>query len=87
MTSAETIKQEIEARVNSDGEMGYSLWFIGVTADPVKCREELGNIKTFFFWMADDAKAARAIKTDHIRMGFNEAPGNEGQDGQYVYIF
>ena len=87
MTSAETIKQEIEGRVNSDGEMGYSMWFIGVTADPVKCREELGNIKTFLFWLADDIKVARTIKTDYIRMGLNEAPGNQGQDGQYVYIF
>lgn len=87
MVSAETIRQEIETRVNSDGEMGYSLWFIGVTADPVKRREELGNIKTFIFWLAANAKEARAIKADCIMLGLNEDPGNERQDGQYIYIF
>lgn len=86
---ADKIIQEIEYALK-ESNTKYSSWIIGITNDPVRCRNEHRNegndVSSWTVWEADDENIARNVEKYFLDKGMNGASG-EGWMPNFVYIF
>jgi len=80
MASESQIKSEVERTVAL-----YSLWTIGVTNEPARCRIEHGSPKRWYQWNADTETAARNVENYFIAKGMKGAAGSLSH-ANHVYI-
>ncbi len=64
----------------------YIIWTIGVTDDPERCREKLGNPKEWYHWNAISKTKAEKIENYFLKKGMCGA-GEVGENPNYVFIF
>ena len=81
MASESVIKAAIEAIVTR-----YSIWTIGVTDDPNRCKGEYGNPSSWHHWDADSEQIARDVEAYYLDKGMKGDTGGGGR-ADYVYIW
>jgi hypothetical protein len=84
--NASQIVAAIEQRVASAKDKRYSIWTIGITADPERRKNEHGNPKYWMQWQADSEGIARDIEKYFLDKGMKGDTGG-GENPTYVYIF
>lgn len=81
MASESEIISEIEMIVGT-----YSSWTIGITDDPKRKKQELGNPILWHDWDADSESSAKNIEEHFIEKGMKGSTG-DGTSPHYVYVF
>jgi len=84
--NASQIITAIEQRVASAKEKNYSIWTIGITADPERRKNEHDNPKYWMQWEADSEAIARNVEKYFLDKGMRGDTGG-GEHPTYVYIF
>ena len=61
-------------------------WVIGITSNPIRCKQRYGNPSTWRQWDAVQETSARAIENLFLKQGMQSAPCGDTSP-HYVYIF
>jgi hypothetical protein len=84
--NAAQIVTAIDKRVMSAEKKDYSIWTIGITADPDRRRTEHGTPKHWMQWQADTEAIARGVEKHFLDKGMKGDTGG-GERPTNVYIF
>lgn len=61
-------------------------WVIGITSNPIRCKQQHGNPPTWRQWDAVQETSARVIENLLLKQGMRSVPCGDISP-QYVYIF
>ena len=76
----------INAIEHTVGSTAYSSWYIGITDEPQRRKDEHGNPTKWRHWKADNEQIARDIERYFLKMGMTGDTGG-GNNPSYVYIY
>ncbi len=61
-------------------------WYIGITEDPDRRRQEHGNPLGWYLWHADSERTARQVEKHFLALGMQGDTGG-GLSPDWVYIY
>lgn len=77
---------EIKTAINKYVEY-YGFWNIGITGNPDRSKETLGNPEIWHQWQANNDTAAREVLRYYMEKGMKEAENQQSVESPFVYIF